>query len=162
MSMYNFWIGMSNQFQSELVPFILNDVPPVDFPMIGLMNDETKAFFRESHDAGTLDKLYRHHYVDPRDYRLWSFYVTKPDDVTPVRNNLDAMTAEYPLDMLIMGAWAFDTGDPIQAYPSPPALINFMPLIWTYVDPPGEWQSTEPTELTDVNLLLRQAPRKFI
>ena len=160
MAEYNFWIGMSDGFQGELVPFILDGTPPVNFPMIGLMNEETKDFFRQSYDSGALDHLFRHYYVDPRDYRVWSFYVLKPDDVTPVRNNLDAMTTEYPQDFLIMGAWAFLTGQAVQAYPSPPSLINFMPLTWDHgTEPPT---AIEPTELTDVNLLAGQAPREFI
>lgn len=160
MSEYNFWIGMSNQFQSELVPFILNDTPPVDFPMIGMMNDETKAFFRQSYDAGSLDHLFRHHVVNTRDYRVWSFYITKPDDVDAVRNNLDAMNAQYPQDFLLMGGWDYETGAAVQAYPSPASLINFMPPTWDHeTDPPT---LIEPTELMDVNLLAGQAPREFI
>lgn len=152
MATHNFWIGMSQYFQGELVPFILEDTPPVNFPLISLMSDETKAFFEQSHDADTLDMLYRHYIVGQRDYRVWSFYIQQPDDTAQVRSDLDAMNAQYPQDFLIMGAWEFDTGTALQAYPSPPSLINFMPLV----------NGQEPTELTDVNLLAGQAPREFI
>ena len=162
MPTHNFWIGLSQEMQADLVGWVATEppVPPVNFPLLENLNEETIAFFNESHDAGSLDKLFRHYDSGNRNYRVWSFYVTRLSDVTPVRNNLDALTANYPLDFLIMGAWQFETGQAVSAYPSPPSLINFMPPTWDHdTNPPTE---IPPTEVSDVNLLAGQAPREFI
>lgn len=154
---------MSQELQSDLTGWLFEQTPPVNFPLLEQMNDETIAFFKESHDAGTLDRIFQRYVANSRNYRLWSFYVTKLLDVTPVRNNLDALSSNYPQDFLIMGAWRVDTGQAVTAYPSPPSLINFMPPTWDHdVVPPAEPIEIPPTEVSDVNLLAGQAPREFI
>lgn len=165
MPTHNFWIGMSQEMQADLVGWVATEPPvtPVNFPLLENMNDETIAFFRESHDAGSLDKLFVRYLANSRNYRVWSFYVTKLADVTPVRDNLDALTSNYPQDFIIMGAWNYLTGEALAAYPSPPSLINFMPPTWDHdVVPPAEPIEIPRTELVDVNLLAGQAPREFI
>ena len=152
---------MSAEMQSDLVGWVATDppVPPVNFPLLENLNDETIAFFNESHDAGSLDKLFEYYAANGRDYRLWSFYVTRLADLTPVRNNLDALEANYGQDFLILGAWRYSDGQQVAAYPPHPALINFMPPTWDYsTNPPTE---IPPTGLRNVNVLAGQAHRDF-
>jgi len=175
MPTHNFWIGMSGDFQSDLVGWLAplnletgerpDQIDPPNFPALKFMSQATIDFFNQSHDSGTLDHLFRRHSASSRNYRVWSFYVQKPENVSEVKDDLDSMRNTYPQDFLIMGAWLFQTGEPIggeddPTFPNPPTLINFMPLIWED-DGEGGYNSREPTELTNVNLLVGQAPRVF-
>jgi hypothetical protein len=154
---FNLWIGMSADFQRELNQFVNGvgdppeSVPPTLFPAISNLDEVTQDFFRTTHDAGLVSKLFTEWVAgNGTRYRVWSFYFDKPVDGPQIHSDIDAMASVYPSDCLPMGAWRNDTGTEVGTpfwYPVPQSVMNFMP--------PG---ATEPT---DVNLLFGQAPRDF-
>jgi hypothetical protein len=181
MSQFNLWLGMSQAFQSELVPLITEGTPAVIYPGLNSMAEVTLELFRTTHDAENVARLFK---LWPgnagQDFRVWSFYFTKPLEGPQIRSDIDAMASTYPSDFLPMGAWRTDNGHevgatyttpdpeilprekPVQTatgwWPVPAQVVNFMPDISDGAEPPTYTPATEPT---DVNLLFGQAPRDF-
>lgn len=153
---------MSQEFQQDLVPFLLDGTEPENFPLLVNISEATKRFFLASYKTDLIDHLFIHYQANSRDYRVWSFYIDKPgpNDLADIQSDLDAIASTYSQDFIIMGAWQVATGQAVADYPSPPSLINFMPPTWDHsTNPPTE---IPPTGLSDVVLLAGQAPRVFI
>jgi hypothetical protein len=170
---YNFWIGMSDDFYNELEGFLGQDAtPPVQFPLLSNMSDETKDFFRALYDAAGQDVWFER-WTSPAEkiFRMLSFYVNKPTNVTQVRSDIDAMESTYGQDFAIIGAWKCENGDQLGGndtplYPHPAFAINFMPDVVVSpgdpdAEPPVPPTYERPTQLSDVNLLAGQAKRVF-
>ena len=173
MTAYNMWLSVSKDMQDELKGWIdpgegEDPQEPVLFPIIKDLSPTTLEFFRSSYDSDTVSRLFRTWTAAGRNYRVWSLYANKPDDVPMIKSDLDMMMLAYPQDFDVSGAWRFDdgrqVGDP-PWYPNPPQLINFMPLVFTpgpgYPEDENDYTMEEPTTLTDVNVLAGQAPRVF-
>lgn len=154
---HNAWLGISAAYQSELVDYVLNDVAPVEFPLLANMSDSTKTFLSGIYDAGAMDRAYRK--WGGKDYRMWSCYTEEDDTgLGQIKSDFDAMAATYPTDFSVLGAWHYATGEPIgglatPTYPQPAQTINFMPDV--------DDQGTRPTELSNILLVFGQPPRVF-
>lgn len=182
---FNFWLGLSTDFKTELWQYIRNgDEPPVEpvqFPLLTNLSQDTKDFFNAIYDEGTLDRLFLGWNNGSKDFKLLSFYANKPENVSQVRSDLDNMIATYPNDFSVLGAWHcadgrqigtdWDSEEPPQIigspiYPVPAYTLNFMPdIIDNPGDPGGEPPVPptfkRPTQLSDINVLFGQVPRIF-
>ena len=170
---YNFWLSVSQEMQNELKGWIAppegqEPTPPVQFPRIEELSQDTLDVLLATYDGDTVSRLFRTWDAGGRNYRVWSCYALKPENTAQVKADFDMMETEYPQDFDISGAWRFDTGARVGNppwYVNPPQLINFMPLIFTpgpgYPEDENDYTMEEPTTLTDVNLLAGQAPRAF-
>jgi hypothetical protein len=187
MSQFNLWLGMSQAFQQELVPLINEGIPAVEFPDLNDLNEATLELFRNSHDAENVARLFKMWPGNAgQDFRVWSFYFSKPLQGPLIRADIDEMAADYPGDFLPMGAWRTSDGREVGAtyseeipddpeadppvvgvpseqtdtgwWPVPAQVVNFMPDVWNGDEPPTYTPATEPT---DVNVLMGQAPRDF-
>lgn len=164
MPSHNVWVSMSQVFKNELWPFVRQGTPAVTFPDINGLQPETVEFFNAIYDEGTVEKLFKEWNAAGRTYKLWSFYANKPADVPTVKDDLDMLIASYPQDFAVLGAWNYGTGNEVGNpiwYPLPPQTIQFMPDIIVDNTDPENPVFGPATDLTDVNLLLGQAPRSF-
>jgi len=157
--------------RADLVGYIRDDEPPVNFPALANMSAATKEFFGNVHDQNAIDRLFKQHEAQGRVYSMFSAYADKPDDHAQVRSDLDAIVAAYPLDFLMMGGWNYDTGAELggvgtEFWPIPLQYLNFMADVMT---DPGDPEAEPPvpptyapaTDPADTVLLFGQAPRVF-
>lgn len=170
---YNFWVGLSEDFQTELDAFLQDGTAPPTFSLLELMSDETQDFFRAMYNRKYIDRAYPS-WTSPQNkaFKLRSFYVNKPLNVGQVRSDIDAMENTYGQDFAILGAWHCEDGtqiggDASPAYPSPSFTINFMPDVIVdpgdpEADPPVPPTTERPTQLSDINVLAGQAKRHFV
>ena len=171
---HNFWCGISQAFQDELVGVVRDDVPAVTYPMLNELEAETYELFATIYDSGAMERLFRTWHA--KSYRCWNCYTTKPDNVGKVRADLDALATEYPTDFSILGAWHYGDGRPIGMrwdesdppqlvddpwYPQPAETIEFMPDIVVDDTDPENPVMGRPTELSNVLLCFGQPPRVF-
>lgn len=169
MPSHNMWLSMSQAFKNELWPYVNNGVEPVQFPEIANISQQTVDFFKNIHDEGALERLFKEWNAAGRTYKMWSFYANKPEDVGPIKTDLDMLSAAYDQDISVMGAWNYGSGSEVGNptwYPIPSQTINFMPDVMTdpgdpEADPPVPPTYEPATEPTDTNLLYGQAPRDF-
>ena len=164
---FNSWVSMSQVFKNELWPFIKDGTPAVTFPDINNIDPATVEFFNTVYDEGAVDRLYKQWNAAGREYKLWSIYSTKPDNLSTIKGDLDMLIASYPQDFGVLGAWNYATGQEVGAanppiwYPIPPQTLNFMPDIVTDNTDPENPIYGPATELRDVLLVFGQANRDF-
>jgi hypothetical protein len=161
MNSFNLWLGMSQAFQADLVPLVNDGIPATAFPVLNQLDDVTLELFRTIYDADGLEQLFKMWPGNGKDFRVWSFYFSKPLEGPQIHSDIDATAATYPQDFLPMGAWRTSDGGEVgtpEWFPVPPQIVNFMPDVWNGDEPPTYSPATVPT---DVNLLFGQAPRDF-
>lgn len=167
MARFNAWISMSQAFKNELWPFVRIGTPAVTFTDINNISDATVEFFNNVYAEDAVERLYKQWDAAGREYKLWSFYAEKPDDVPTIRADWDMLIASYPQDFGVLGVWNYDTGQEVGEaqgdiwYPLPPQTINFMPDIITDATDPENPVYGPATELTDVIKVFGQTPRSF-
>ena len=172
MRSYNFWVGMSTAFRDELEALLKEGTPPVQFPLLTNMSEDTRLFFSATYDTAAQGNKYPvWNSPGGKDFTMLSFYVNKPENVQNVRNDIDAMESTYGSDFTICGAWKCADGEQLGGdesplYPSPALTLNFMPD--DIIDPgdptaePPVPPTTQPaTQLKDGLLLFGQAKRHF-
>lgn len=186
---FNIWLAFSSELQGELAALVRDDIPASEFPGLNNLSPETREFFKNAYDGDALDRIFkRYNAGNGKQYRLWSFYVNKPDDADQVRSDLDNMESFYPADFIIMGGWHYlsdmpnpepgveprarpigmtwtgnpsqPTGSPFWATPS--TILNFMPDEVIGEEEDGEPIYGPPTKPVDGNLLYGQSPRYFV
>ena len=172
MNTFNLWLGMSQAFQDELVALLAEDsTPAVTFTYLNDLDPATIQLFRNIHDAGALEKLFKVYPAGGKDYRIWSLYFAKPENGLVIRDDIDDLAFFYPTEFLPMGAWSSKTGLEVGTsadeegvvtgaawFPVPTQILHFMPDVWNGDDPPTFSAATVPT---DVNVLAGQTPRSF-
>ena len=121
----------------------------------GPVPERAAALFALMADRNVVQNLFGTFKKGGKDYRAWSLYTDK--GLGFIQGELDALDNEYPNRAVIGGAWYWD-GAQLDDYPPHPQLINLMPDVWNGDEPPTY---SPATEVTDVNLLLGQAPRDF-
>lgn len=158
--------------QDDYVRVIRDELPAENFPEIEDFHEETKRMLSTIHDQRAMERFFRK--WGGRDYRCWNCYSHKPQNTPQVKADLDGITALYPNDHSILGAWHFDDGRPIGMqwegdqltgtpwYYQPAQTINFMPDIPDPNSPdPLDPIMIRPTELSDVLLMFGQGERVF-
>ena len=175
MARFNMWLGLSQAFQGELVAYVLDGTPPLQFPEIGTLGEDTLELLATIYDNDAMERLYRT--WGGAGYRCWNCYSDKPDNAGAIRADLDNLVSAYPTDFSILGAWHYDDGRPVGTqwddsdppvltgdpwYLQPAQTINFMPDVPDPASPdPENPDMIRPTELSNVLLVYGQAPRTF-
>lgn len=107
-----------------------------------------------------VEALYAKPTISGRRYTLQSIYVE--DDGRPVEEHAKELMADYPGEVLLLGAWDVRTGKRLTDLH--PDAWRLMPDVVTY-DSEGNVTSTIPAssnaDLRDINLLMGQSPRDF-
>lgn len=169
----NVWVGLSSTAHEQLRDYLTADDDTIPANRIRAVR-----IFRKMQDRATVQRLFRRATVQGREYRLYSLtFDLDREGAQSARDAFDYLETEYPSHFNVVGAWHFDgrqvgtqwvdevggevTGTPM--YPLPPlgVMLRFMPTIKTYDEDGNLTGEVEPTELTDVNLLQGQSPRRF-
>jgi len=124
-----------------------------------------------------VSEIFRKDRQGNKDYELWSLYyeVETEQQLRDIRNDLNA---EFPGQVRTIGAWWWDgrmvgteftydaegavtgtSGNPI--FPLHTRILGFMPDEVRYNKQGQETGRSRPTSLSDVNLGMGQAPRRF-
>ena len=168
MSYMEVWIVMRDDAITELkadVQAYRADSYTGDYPKM-------IQFFSESVAQGVMERVSRMESAAGRDFRLFSFYTNKRQDIAEIRADIEAYDAAEPANKFgIAGAWHSDgrqlgadyTEEGVIAsaplYPIDDVqLLKFMPDVSDGGDPPV---FSPATELTDIHLMAGQTPRDF-
>ena len=162
----NVWVALRDDAQGAIVTRLQCDRDEACVYSGPVTNRQAKVFAKMS-DRGNVQKLFRVDRQGARDWTVWSLYFDEPVTVLQkIQVELDNLATNYPTQFRIAGAWHWDgrqvgtqwnvdrtdvIGTP--TYPVPARLIEAMPDL----DSIG----TRPTQLTDINLLMGQVPRRF-
>ena len=166
MAIVNAWLALRDDAQSAIVTR-LNWDEAAQGPYAGPVTNRQARVFGAMSDRSVVQRLFRVDTNAGRDWTLWSVYFDEPQNVLQkLADELGQLATDYPSQFVIVGAWHWDgrqigtqwnedqtatTGTP--TYPLHPRAIELMPD----VDDIG----TRPTEVSDVNLLFGQAPRRL-
>jgi hypothetical protein len=150
----NVWIVLRDDAQALIIERLQWDTQ-ASGEYTGPVPDRAHRIFQWMADHGSVQRLFKTVTIGGRQYKLWS--VNVPASKT-VKDEIDWLIATYPNQVIVAGAWNLDTGAQIGGYGIHPQLIKFMPDVWNGDIPPT---FSTATVLTDVNLLLGQAPRDF-
>ena len=182
---YNVWLAVSERVTAALQELTAarESVAPVDLERLASLSeamleefqigdevrvgDEGRSTMREAAarelDAvadRTVEALYAKPTISGRKYALQSIYVE--DDGRPVEEHAKELMADYPGEVLLLGAWDVKTGK--RLIDLHPQAWRLMPDVVTY-DSEGNVTSTIPAssnaDLRDINLLMGQSPRQF-
>ena len=169
----NVWLGIRNDAQTAIEDCLDWD-DSAEYS--GPVGDREKKIFQAMSDRAVVQRLFNKATINSNLWNLWTVYFDEPKDILiKIKNELDYLEDTYPTQFVIGAAWFWDgrqvgtqytydedgvitgiTGTP--TYPAHPKLIDFMPDVWNGDDPAT--YSTA-TQLTDVNLLAGQTPRRF-
>jgi hypothetical protein len=156
----NVWLALRDDAQSLIVERLRwNEQQQGAYN--GPVTDRQAKIFRYMADQENTRRLFKTATLNSRQWSLWSVYFNPAElganVLQIVKDELDQLAADYPSRFVIAGAWRWN-GTQIPGYPPHPQLLKFMPDVWNGDLPPTY---SAPTVLTDVNLLMGQAPRDF-
>ena len=142
----NLWMAFDERAAPAAEPQA--DDIPAHSAFRALGDPATRGIFRKDDPAG------------PRTYELWSLYY-EVEDIQALVHIRNDMNADFPGQLLTIGAWDFDTGEQLQGFNLHNRLLEFIPDIVTYDVDGNETSRNRPTAASDVNLGFGQAPRDF-
>jgi hypothetical protein len=165
----NVWVVVADEVFEQIKDKIGD--PEYDGILINLVR-----FLRRQADFKITSKLWKRPTIAGKVRILFSANYGQDDDLVTIKDALDTLSAELGSDFGVAGAWWWDsrqagtqweivdgeptgntTGTPM--YPiNAVQLLKFMPDVWDDSDPPVLIPATE---LTDVNLIQGQKPRRF-
>ena len=166
----NVWAAISSTGTAEIRQALTDD------EYSGPVTDTEQKIFRRMADFATVERMFKKPTVAGK---VWHLFSLNFDGTTKARDALDWLEANRANHFVIVGAWWWDgrqvgtqwetdqdgnrtgntTGTPL--YPIHPRLIDFMPDDPVY-DGNGDLTGYQAaTQLTDVNLIQGQAPRRF-
>lgn len=126
----------------------------------GPMTDRAYRIIDRMVDADTVEALYKSPTIGGKQYFLVSAYFDRRER-HQVQGALDYMTAQYPSDFILLGAWK-PTGERIGALHA--QAWRLMPDRIVY-DAEGNLVSTTPAvslaDMRDISLVAGQMPRQF-
>jgi hypothetical protein len=112
-------------------------------------------------DQGTVERLFRLDNDGSNDWSLWNLIFDFAIDVLQkIQNEVDALVAEFPNHVKVIGAWNYDTGAQV-GYPLHARLLEFIADIVTYDENGNEISRVRPIVPRDINLLQGQTVRDF-
>lgn len=135
---------------------------PADDNELQAKNRETLA---KCADIAVIPGLFKTRTQGPRSWQIYSLqYIVQT--IKELEVEIERFKSENSGDTGVMGAWYYDDGeqvkdDNVPLYPIPGSLMNYMPDIVEWDEDGNEISRESATELTDVNLLQGQTPRRF-
>lgn len=171
MRFVNVWLGLREEAQDAIIERLDFD-PELEYT--GPVTDREARLFQYMSDRANVQRLFKTTRIGGRPWTLWSLSFT--ENLAQVQTELELLVENRPNHVTIAGAWFWDgrqvgtqfvhdeeglvtgvSGTP--TYPLPVnALLQFMPDLRD-----SEGVVTGPAvDLTDVNLLLGQSPRRFL
>jgi len=178
MNVVNLWIALSSAAKTA-VNTRLNWNEEKDGVYSGPVGDKEARIFRAMADMTIVQNMQNMFRAGTFAGKTWTLYSVYPESSMKAKQAVDWLAANRTNVFKVVGAWHWDgrqvgadwevvegertgniTGTPL--YPIPTAqLLKIMPTIKVYAED-GSHAETEPTELSDTNLLLGQAPRVFV
>lgn len=166
MSLANLWIALSTQAIQEF------QNKKADPNYSGPMDDYTFNVLSKMHDMAVVQNLFKT-VTSGKTYKMFSLYL---EGSTGAKDAIDDLTAKWPTHIIAVGVWWHDgrqvgtqydeqgqaVGDP--SYPIHSQAWKFMPDQNEYDGDGnviGTISATSNADLTDVNLLAGQSPRRF-
>jgi len=175
MNTVNLWIALSSAAKTA-VNARLNWNEENNGVYSGPVGDKEARIFRAMADMTIVQNMFR---VGGFGGTTWTLYSVYPESSMIAKRAVDWLAANRTNVFKVVGAWHWDgrqigtdwevvegertgviTGTPTYRIPTA-QLLKIMPTIKVYAED-GSHTETEPTELSDINLLLGQSPRVFV
>lgn len=164
----NIWLAISDAAQDVVIESLRWDEESQG-EYTGPLSNRQRRLFQYMQDDTTRRRLFKPTTLAGTTYNLWSIdFADDAETLRLVRDELDALMAQYPNQIGILGAWRKDgrqvgasydeQGNRTSeaAYPIPNWLWRFMPD-----DADGNPTASSNADLRDINLLYGQSPRDF-
>lgn len=156
----NLWLALRDDAQA-LIKTRLNWDEESQGPYTGPVTNRQFKLFRLMADLDVVGRLFRLDNDGSNDWNLWSlFFDFETNVLQKIQDELDALVAEFPNHVKIVGAWNYDTGAQV-GYPLHARILEFIHDVVTHDSDGNETSRTRPTVPRDSNLLFGQAVRDF-